>query len=152
MWGWSSGRDSAGGCSRGCGWMKCGIWREEERTSTSVGLPHSPPPVYLGRQITGYTASRSIITRWAHVPPLELNPSTLPHVQVWDLSRDSSSAVASHYVYESVRCMDVDWQHGGGAMAALGCQSGSVALWDLERGRKLQVSWVGCIGAGDGRG
>ena len=62
-------------------------------------------------------------------------------MQVWDLNRDSSSAVASHYVYESVRCMSVDWQHRdeGGAMAALGCQSGSVALWDLERGRKLQV-------------
>ena len=150
MWGWSSGRDSAGGCSRGCGWMKCGIWREEERTSASVALPHPPLPVYLGRQITGYAANRSIITRWARLPAA--SPSTPPHVQVWDLSRDSSSAVASHYVYESVRCMDVDWQHGGGAMAALGCQSGSVALWDLERGRKLQVSWVGCIGAGDGRG
>ena len=51
--------------------------------------------------------------------------------------------------------MAVDWGHsagasggaagGGGATAALGCSSGSIALWDLERGRKLQVRGDGIL-------
>lgn len=54
--------------------------------------------------------------------------------QVWDLGR--SSALASHYVYESVACMSVDWTSG---LGALGCKSGCIQIWDLERGRKTQV-------------
>ena len=60
--------------------------------------------------------------------------------QIWDMGRDSSTATASYYVFDSVRCMSVDWAAG---VAALGCQSGSVALWNLEAGRKLQVRRFG---------
>ncbi|GAX80018.1 hypothetical protein CEUSTIGMA_g7457.t1 [Chlamydomonas eustigma] len=58
-------------------------------------------------------------------------------LKVWDIRHPVASPLASFYVYESVRSMDVDWSSN--ACVALGCQSGCVSVWDVEKGCKLQV-------------
>lgn len=67
----------------------------------------------------------------------------LVDLQVWHLDAADgargSKEVASHYVYESVKSMVVDWTAPGGGSAFLGSRSGSISLWQLETGRKLQV-------------
>ncbi|KAF5835679.1 WD40-repeat-containing domain protein [Dunaliella salina] len=63
--------------------------------------------------------------------------------QVWALGTTPQTAASSHllhshYVYESVRCLAVDW-NASPPVAALGATSGNISLFELDTGRKLGV-------------
>jgi WD40 repeat protein len=57
---------------------------------------------------------------------------------VWTLGNEpdgsAASELTSHYTYESIKALDVDWPS---ARAALGARSGTISLYNLETGRKL---------------
>lgn len=59
-------------------------------------------------------------------------------LQVWNLGSEpggvAATELASHYTYESIKALDVDWPSG---RAALGARSGTIMLYAAESGRKV---------------
>ncbi|MEW5302463.1 MAG: hypothetical protein WDW36_005245 [Sanguina aurantia] len=98
-------------------------------------------PRYL-KSLVGHTGRvEAICSNWATKTAVTAGRDSM--LKVWRLDASDgargSKEAASHYVYESVKSMAVDWSAPGGGSAILGARSGSISFWQLETGRKLQV-------------